>query len=183
MSRCPPAPWPAAKLVDAGPLVEGGYSPMTRAKIASAAGRYNPEAGHASGPARARGLFVHPDVFHAPAVVDAVRHDRQTLDVGLPAVAGRRVEDDRASSVLGKLLLDFPDQRLALVLVGLHRLLVDHLVELGVAVFVVVALRTAHVVLVEILVGLVDAVAGQVQRDDVVLAVEAREPLRRVDRF
>ena len=38
-------------------------------------------------------LFVEPDVFVAPAVVDAVDHDRQPFDLGLPA--GRRRVDRR----------------------------------------------------------------------------------------
>jgi hypothetical protein len=58
---------------------------------------------------------------------------------------------------------------------------VDHLVELGITIFVVVALRATRVVLVEVLVGLVDAVARQVKRHRIVLAVELRKPLGGVD--
>src|SRR5216683_1571310 len=129
------------------------------------------------------GLFVEPDVFHAPAVVDAVDHDRQSLDVGLPAVPGRGVEDDRPNAVLGQLLLDLPHQRFALFLVRLRRLLVDQFVELGIAVFDVVSFRAAYVILVEILIGFVDAVAGEIECDRKILAVEPWEPLGRIDRF
>src|SRR5215469_11144472 len=41
-------------------------------------------------------LFIEPDVFHAPAVEDAVDHDRQPLDIGLPADPALGVKNDRA---------------------------------------------------------------------------------------
>src|ERR687883_584262 len=37
-------------------------------------------------------LFVEPDVFHAPAVVDAVGHLCVALDPGLPAAGPSRVD-------------------------------------------------------------------------------------------
>src|SRR5260370_11671349 len=85
-------------------------------------------------------LPIEPDVFHAPAVVDAVAHDRQTFHIGLPAIPRRRIEDDRPRLVLCQFLLDLPHQAFALVLVGLDRLPVDHLVEFGIAIAIVVAL-------------------------------------------
>ena len=63
---------------------------------------------------------------------------------------------------LAQLPFDVPHQGFALVLVGLHRLPVDHLVDLGIAVFIVVPLGTARVVFIEILVRVVDAVTGEV---------------------
>src|ERR1700746_1317829 len=74
-------------------------------------------------------------------------------------------------------------QLLALVLVGFHRLPVYQFVKLGIAVFDVVSFRSTYVVLVENLVRVVDAVAGEIERDGEILAVEAREPLGRVDRL
>ena len=65
------------------------------------------------------------------------------------------------ATVLLQFAVDLPDQLLALLRVGFHRLLVDQLVELGIAVAGVVALRAAGVVLVELLVGVVDAAAGR----------------------
>jgi hypothetical protein len=56
-------------------------------------------------------------------------------------------------------------------------------VKLGIAVFDVVSFRSTYVVLVEILVRVVDAVAGEIERDGEILAVEAREPLRRLRIF
>src|ERR1700730_11128413 len=128
-------------------------------------------------------LFITPHVFHGPAIVDAVAHDRQPLHIGLPAVSAGGVEDDRPHAVLRQLALDLPYQRLALVLICFHRLPVNQFVKLGIAVFDVVSFRSAYVVLVEILVGVVDAVAGEIERDSEILAVEAREPLGRVDRL
>src|ERR1700731_851220 len=39
-------------------------------------------------------LLIEPHVLEAPAVIDAVDHDRQTLDPGLPAGAAGWVKDD-----------------------------------------------------------------------------------------
>src|SRR5271168_1664631 len=56
---------------------------------------------HLRGVAEPHALFVEPDVFHAPAVENAVDHDRHPLDVGLLAGAVAVVEDDRPGVVLG----------------------------------------------------------------------------------
>src|SRR5215472_3260610 len=48
-------------------------------------------------------LFVEPDVFHAPAVKDAVDHDRQPLDIGLPAGPAFCIENDWPGAVFGEL--------------------------------------------------------------------------------
>src|SRR5581483_4943329 len=108
---------------------------------------------------------VEPDVLHPIAVVDAVDHRRQPLDVRLDAGAAARIEDDRAGALLGELALDLPDDLLALAGIGLGRLRVDHPVDLAVAIAGVVAHRAAHEVLVELLVGVVDAALGAVDRD------------------
>src|SRR5579862_6958168 len=49
-----------------------------------------------------KGLLVEPGVFHAPAVEDAVDHDRHALDVWLHAGAAAAVEDDRPGIVLSQ---------------------------------------------------------------------------------
>jgi hypothetical protein len=41
-------------------------------------------------------LLVEPDVLHAPAVGDAVDHDRQSFHIGLPTAGTSIVKDDRA---------------------------------------------------------------------------------------
>jgi len=48
-----------------------------------------------------RELLVEPDVFHAVAVVDAVDHGHEPLDIGLHAGPAARIEDDRPGAVLG----------------------------------------------------------------------------------
>src|SRR5439155_20584172 len=50
---------------------------------------------------RSRLLIIQPHVFHAPAVVDAVAHDRQAFDIGLTAVAAGKIHDDRPNALLG----------------------------------------------------------------------------------
>src|SRR5262249_23949917 len=64
---------------------------------------------------------VEPDVFHAPAIVLAVHHDGQPLNLGLIAGAKPRVVDDRPGTVLLQLPIDVPDQFPARVLVGCGR--------------------------------------------------------------
>src|SRR5216684_1273156 len=73
------------------------------------------------------GLLVEPDVFHPVAVVDAVDHRHEPLDVGLRAGAAARIEDDRSGAFLGQTPFDLPHQLLALFGVGFGRLLVDQL--------------------------------------------------------
>src|SRR6516225_4386651 len=48
-------------------------------------------------------LFIEPDVFHAPAVEDAVNHDRQPLDIGLPAGPAFRIENNWPGAVFREL--------------------------------------------------------------------------------
>src|SRR5271165_1170136 len=91
------------------------------------------------------GLFVEPDVFHAPAVKDAVDHDRQPLDIGLPAGSLAGIKDDGPSADLGQFTFDRPQQLLPPSLIGLDRLLLDQLVHLRVAIAVPVQARTASV--------------------------------------
>src|SRR5438045_9539964 len=78
-------------------------------------------------------LMVEPDVFHAPAIVDAVDHDGQPFDLGVPADAAAVEVDQRLGVVLGQPPLDLPDEPLALFLVRFDRLPLDHRVNLGVA--------------------------------------------------
>ena len=113
----------------------------------------------------ASALPVEPDVFEAPAVVDAVDHHRQALDVGLPAGRGAVVKDDRPGAVLLQLAVDLPDQLLAL--------LADRAPSIAgrtacrardCSSRCMLRSGAAGVVLVELLVGIVDAAAGTVER-------------------
>src|SRR5438270_13278741 len=110
----------------------------------------------ATGAKKSGPLLIEPDILIAPAVVDAIYHNGQSLHPRLPARSAARVKDHRPGTVLGQPLFDFPDQFFALVLVWLHRLPIDQLVDLGAAIAGIVALRTARVVFIELLVGIVD---------------------------
>src|SRR5438046_1252316 len=94
-------------------------------------------------------LSVEPEVLEAVAVIDAVDHRCQTLEVWLAAMRGVGVEQDRTGVVLDQLPLNFPDDLFALLGVGLGRLLVDQLVHLGIAKAGIIARRAAHIILVE----------------------------------
>src|SRR6478672_371030 len=72
-------------------------------------------------------------------VVDAVDHRRIAFDVGMPAGARAAVVQNRPGDVLGQAALDLEHDRLALLLIGLHRLLLEQFVEVAVATAVVVA--------------------------------------------
>jgi hypothetical protein len=111
------------------------------------------------------GLFVEPDVFHAPAVVDAVDHDGQAPDLGVPAIAAPAEVKQRLGVVVDEAALDLSDDALAFFLVRLPRLLLDHPVDLGVAIAVVVADPAAGVVLVKNRIGVVGERASEVERD------------------
>src|SRR6516162_7708305 len=77
------------------------------------------------------GSFVEPDVFHAPAVVDAVDHNGQAPELGVPTIAATAEIKHRLGVVLDEAALDLPDDALAFFLVRLPRLLLDHPVDLG----------------------------------------------------
>ncbi len=61
-------------------------------------------------------------------------------------------------------------------------MLVDQLVDLGVAVAGIIALRTAQIVFVEHLVGVIEPGLADGKGERVVLAHDCRIPLRRIDR-
>src|SRR5215472_12293655 len=90
-------------------------------------------------------LFVDPDVFHTPAIENAVDHQGQPFNVGLPTRTVTVVKNDRSSIVLGQFPFDLPHQLLSLLLVRLARLPTDQLLYLGITVVVPVELRTASV--------------------------------------
>jgi hypothetical protein len=49
-------------------------------------------------------LFVEPDVFRTPIIIDAVDSDGDALCLGLPAGGVRGIEDHWPGAVLGKTL-------------------------------------------------------------------------------
>src|SRR5438552_3879673 len=97
-------------------------------------------------------LPVEPGILQTPAVVVAVDHHRVALELVLPARRGYRIEDRRTGAVLGQPAFDLPDDPEPLVAIALHRLLVDQLFDLGVAVPGIVALGAAREILIELLV-------------------------------
>ena len=80
------------------------------------------------------GSVVEPEILEALAVIDAVELGNEALDLEVMAVGDASVEEDRPRVVVGQFLFDRPHQLLALRDVTLGRLLVDQLVDLGVAV-------------------------------------------------
>src|SRR5215469_14758809 len=130
-----------------------------------------------------RPLLVEPDVFHPPAVVDAVGHCRQSPDIGLPASSAASVIDDGPGALLLQSLVDLPNELPALFLVRLSRLSVEQLLDLAIAVAGVIARRIAGVILVELLVGIIDGTGDAGDTDLVILAGELGEPEARFDRL
>src|SRR5205823_11604513 len=86
-------------------------------------------------------LSVEPDVLEPPFVVDAVYHSGPSLEPRLPAARAGGVEEHRPEHGFGQFALGLPDDLLALLRVGFHRLPVDELVEFGIAVAGIVARR------------------------------------------
>src|SRR5205823_57713 len=111
----------------------------------------------------------------------AVGHQRQPLDPGFTAGGSGRVVQYRADPRLGEDALDLPYDLLSLYRVGLHRLPVHQLVELGAAVAAIVPHRAAYVILVEHLVGIVDTTLYRNRADRIVLARHLGIPERGVD--
>src|SRR5260370_27698024 len=99
--------------------------------------------------------FVGPIVLHAPAVEDAVDHYRQPLHPRLPARRAAAVIDDRPGAVLRQLPFDLPSDLLPILPVGFHRLLVDQLVHVRVAISIIVHFRTTRVVPADIIVRVI----------------------------
>src|SRR6266446_1315982 len=127
-------------------------------------------------------LFVEPDVFHAPAVVDAVDHQGQSLDIRLPAGRAAAVKDDRPGDIFRQLALNLPQHFFAPRGVALARLPLDQLIDFGVAVAVPIKARTAAIEVVEDRVW-VGTAGLQVEADGEVLAQDLREILGRFDQL
>src|SRR5262249_30589014 len=83
-------------------------------------------------------LFVEPDVFHTPAVEDAIDHDRPPLDVGLPTRRWGFKKVERPAALFSQLSLNPPPQRFALLGVRFDGLPIDHFAALAPEIAVVV---------------------------------------------
>src|SRR6185295_15611782 len=126
-------------------------------------------------------LLVEPDMLKTPIIIDAVFLVHVTLEVGVPAGRGAVVVDDGPRHVLGENALDLPHQRLALFDIDFLRLLIEKLVDLSCAVLRVVGLRVAGISALQHRVGIIDADAGGVEGDGVVLFGETIVPDRGFD--
>src|SRR5262249_26097857 len=137
-------------------IVGGRRRPQPASEPASRASQRVAGGKRASSPERTRGsprgtpaLLDEPDVLEAPIVEDAVVVQDEAFDLRLPAGGSAIVGNDGARKLFGELAFDVPNELLALFLVELTRLRVDHRVHVLVAVLRVVALRLAGIVLVE----------------------------------
>src|SRR6516165_8067411 len=128
-------------------------------------------------------LPVEPDVFQAKVVDDAVDHHCPVPDPRLPAIGEAVVKNDRPRPIFSQPFFDLPHQLLALPAIALHRLAVEQLFEFGTAIAGVVARRATAVALVKLLVGIIDAAAGEIGGDRVVLAVHFGIPEGGLDHF
>src|SRR5215469_9485330 len=130
-----------------------------------------------------KGLIVEPDVLEARAAIEAVDHLGHALDPRLPAGRLTGIEDYRADIVLGEPPFDFPHHLPAFLPVRLHRLPIDQLVELPIAIAAIITVGAAHVILVELLIGVVEAVLADHHADAEVPAHDLGVPLRGIDSF
>src|SRR5712691_8147135 len=125
-------------------------------------------------------LFVEPYLLKAGVAVYALVRD-EVLDVRPRRVVVDAPAQDRTGAVDLQPLLDLVDHPPPLHRVEGLRLLLDHPVDLGVAILRIVAGRAAHVVLIKIGVRIVDADAGEVGAEEVLPTREFRIPLRALD--
>ena len=93
--------------------------------------------------------LLEPKALEAVAVVDAVNHSGQPVQSRPPADRRLIVEQDGTRVVFDQLPFNLPHQFLALIDIDLRRLLVDQLVDLGIAVAGVVAQRAGIIVLIK----------------------------------
>src|SRR5579871_382342 len=119
---------------------------------------------------------IEPYLFHPPVIIDAIDLQLDPLDFRPPASRRPHVVQDRAHDVFLQLAVDLPNELSALLLVGLHRLPVDQLVQLGVAVMRVIAVGSAHVILIKILIGVVETRSDQALRHHKIAAHQLRQP-------
>src|SRR5262249_31540929 len=93
-------------------------------------------------------LIVEPDVLHAPAVEQAVDHNRQTLDPGERAGCGTGVKNDRTDHFLCQHSFDLPNEFTAFGGIRLNRLPLDQFVEFRVTIPGVITLCATDVIFV-----------------------------------
>src|SRR5579883_1609981 len=112
---------------------------------------------------------IEPYLFHPPVIIDAIDLQLDPLDFRPPASRRPHVVQDRAHDVFLQLAVDLPNELSALLLVG-------QLVQLGVAVMRVIAVGSAHVILIKILIGVVETRSDQALRHHKIAAHQLRQP-------
>src|SRR5215813_3578113 len=128
-------------------------------------------------------LFVEPDVLHAPAVEQAVHHDRQALDLRQRAGRSAGVKNDRTDHFLGQHSFDLPNQLTTLWHVRFNRLPIDQFVKFRITIPGVITLSATHVIFIVHLVGVVERGLGDRKADGIVLADHLGKPIGRLDRL
>src|SRR5262249_20070962 len=122
-------------------------------------------------------LFVQPRVLEPGVIIDAVGVGGVALDVGVPAVPRQAVLDDWPRGILDQDTLNLPNQLAPLLPIDLLRLFCQQLIDFRIAILGVIPLRLAGIIFHEVAVGVVDADAGQVEADCVILARHLGVPL------
>src|SRR6516162_3379977 len=192
LSRCATRNTPPGCCASAGPATARAVSPATPANrrefiptrvILLCASRPTQGASVRTSHPNSAWLLVEPYVFEAGAIVNAVDHADQTVDVWPPAGDAGHVQDVRARVFFDQLLLDLPNQLPSLAGIGFPRLPVDQLVNRLVAISGVIAQRAALVIFVELRIGIVNLALGDIEPDLKILAHQTRIPLRCVHRF
>src|SRR6516162_8678050 len=117
-----------------------------------------------------RRLVVEPNPFHTPAVEYAVDHRGKSLNLWLPAGGGTRVMDNWSSDLVRQFFFNFPYQVPTLLLIYLHRLLIEHSLDITATISRVVEFSTAPVVLIEYSIRIVDCTPHKLKTDLIILA-------------
>src|SRR6516164_5539435 len=79
-----------------------------------------------------RRLFIEPNILHAPAIEQAVNHDRQSFQLGSPAGREAVVVKNRSSTILLQFLVDFPNEISALLLILPRSTVIEKPVDFGI---------------------------------------------------
>src|ERR1051326_182237 len=127
-------------------------------------------------------LFVEPNVFHTPAIEEAVGHLREPFDIWLPAGRALGIKEDRPGAIFSQLSLDLPEHLLALRWITLARLPFDQLVNFGIAIAVPIDAGPAAIKYIQDRVGIGPA-GLQIERHGEVLPQDPWIILWRVHDF
>ena len=111
-------------------------------------------------------LPIEPDIFHSPAVVDAVHLQFEATDGWRPACRFPHVVKNRANDIFLQPPVDFPHEFVPFLGVGLHRLLIYQGIGLMAAKPGIIAFGIANIIFIEILVGIIQSAPNRSQRNE-----------------